>query len=159
VWVKQGGGRRAHLELSAKGVPNMGEMPGRNEETRRVELPQLVSAVADHVLRGDDVSPHIMMGPLVWRDDDRWYFVICGGDRNGFRIDKIVVGDDREIGERCRSSVHLELLQRPPLVLHDFDDELEMAKWCEAIWPSEKTRQIRTSIEEERALWRTRGSA
>ena len=33
----------------------------------------------------------------------------------------------------------------------DFDDELLLARWCEALCPGERSRRIRASIERERA--------
>jgi len=45
----------------------------------------------------------------------------------------------------------LALVERRPCVMHDFDDELEMAKWAEAAWPCAKSTRIRKSIEAERA--------
>ena len=44
----------------------------------------------------------------------------------------------------------LELLQHRPIVAHDFDDELELAKWCEALCPGERSRRIREDLERER---------
>jgi hypothetical protein len=32
-------------------------------------------------------------------------------------------------------------------VILSFDDELQMAQWCEAIWPGRKTAEIRMAIE------------
>jgi hypothetical protein len=128
-------------------------------ETIKGDLSKMVGVIADHILQGEDRSPHLMIGPLVWKDEDCWYFVIGSNDRDGFRVDKIVVGEDRPFGEQLRSFVYFEFLQRQPIVLHDFDDELEMAKWCEGIWPSEQTRQIRAAMESERAMWETQGTA
>ena len=67
-----------------------------------------------------------MLGPVVWQipagnDRRQWYFVVGSGGPDGFRCDQIA-----------------------------FEDELEMAKWCENIWPSVKTTDIRRSIEAER---------
>jgi hypothetical protein len=58
---------------------------------------------------------------------------------------------ERDLAERLRASLIVALIQGRPLVIHDTDDELEMARWCEAIWPSEKTRRVRAGIEAERA--------
>jgi hypothetical protein len=43
------------------------------------------------------------------------------------------------------------VIRRRPCVITDFDDELEMAKWAEALAPSERTTRIRTNLERERA--------
>jgi hypothetical protein len=42
------------------------------------------------------------------------------------------------------------LVRHRPLVIMDFDDEFEMAKWCEAVWPGPDTSGIRRAIEAER---------
>lgn len=31
------------------------------------------------------------------------------------------------------------------------DDELDMARWCEAMWPGEKITRIRKQLEQERS--------
>ncbi len=41
-------------------------------------------------------------------------------------------------------------MQRRPVVLHTFDDELDMARWCEKMWPGETITGIRKDIERER---------
>jgi len=131
----------------------------KDSETFEGNFSKMIGAVADVVLQGEDRSPHVMIGPLVCRDKDHWYFVIGGSDRDGFKVDKIAVGDNRQFGEHVRGSIYIELLQRRRVVLHDFDDELEMAKWCERIWPSDQTSQIRAAMESERAMWETQGTA
>ena len=45
----------------------------------------------------------------------------------------------------------MELIRRKPIVLHDFDDELRMARLFEALCPGEKARAIRADVERERA--------
>jgi hypothetical protein len=75
----------------------------------------------------------------------------CDLDADGtFRVDQIQA-PDRDEAERLRAAVIAVLVQQPPIVVHDCDDELEMARWCEALWPSEKTTTIRQRIELERA--------
>jgi hypothetical protein len=53
---------------------------------------------------------------------------------------------DRAEGEHLRAAVIAGLVQRPPIVVGDFGDELEMARWAGARWPSEKTTTIRQRI-------------
>ena len=45
------------------------------------------------------------------------------------------------------------LVRRRPLVVHLMEDELDLAKLCEAIWPCERTSRIRTNV--ERAVGRS----
>lgn len=44
-----------------------------------------------------------------------------------------------------------EMIQRRPVIIFDFDDELRMAGFCVAMWPSDRTRQIRADVAAERA--------
>lgn len=52
--------------------------------------------------------------------------------------------------EQFRRQFMLELSSRPPLVVHDFGDELDMAQWCNAAWPCEKTARILSGVKAER---------
>ena len=45
----------------------------------------------------------------------------------------------------------IEFAGRGPMVLHEFDDELRFAEFCEAMWPCERTTRIRAGVEPERA--------
>jgi hypothetical protein len=42
-------------------------------------------------------------------------------------------------------------MARRPLVVHDFDDELEMTRFCEALWPGPKIKKLREAVEAEYA--------
>jgi hypothetical protein len=44
-------------------------------------------------------------------------------------------------------------LRRPPLIVHSFDCEFEMVRWCEALWPGKKVPKIRKAMERERTAW------
>jgi hypothetical protein len=48
------------------------------------------------------------------------------------------------------SIMHIGQIQ-PPSSTHDFDDELRMSEFCEAIWPCECTTKMRKAVEAERA--------
>jgi hypothetical protein len=37
-----------------------------------------------------------------------------------------------------------------PVVIHDFDDELAMVRFCEILWPGKRVAKIRAEIEAER---------
>jgi hypothetical protein len=122
-------------------------------QTTRSTLEGQVTRIAAYLRRGH-ISPHVLLGPIVWEpkgdDGKRWYFVVATGDDNGAHFDQLG-SQERELAERLRASLIVALIQERPLVIHDTDDELEMARWCEAIWPSEKTRRVRAGIEAERA--------
>ena len=93
------------------------------------------------------------LGTQPGKDGRHWYFVCCGRGADGeIRIDRFKVGqDDQALAEQCRTALCLELVQRrPPIVLNDFDDELALVRWCEAIAPSERTTRLRAAVEAER---------
>jgi hypothetical protein len=39
--------------------------------------------------------------------------------------------------------------RKPPLVIIDIDDELKMARLCEALWPGERVTRLRKGVEAE----------
>jgi hypothetical protein len=103
----------------------------------------LVSNAADRVL---------CVGPLVWQPSDGlsskvWYFVVGSADaEKQFHCDQVMVD-----GEEDYAAVLLNLMQQKPLVLHTFEAELDMAQWCAAIWPCERSIGIKTKMEAEHA--------
>jgi hypothetical protein len=94
-----------------------------------------------------------VLSPVVWRQDAgrrRWYFLVAGGSE--FRVDQINA-DNRTMAKRLRAALVGALIGRErPIVIHDCDDELEMARCCEAIWPGGKAERIRAGIERERSM-------
>ena len=96
-----------------------------------------------------------MIGPVCWASrqgrQKEWYFTIasCGKDKQ-FRNDMIVTGASQSLGEEIRAGVTMAFLACRPLVVHDTDDELYMAKVCETLWPGERISRIRAEIEAER---------
>ena len=96
-----------------------------------------------------------MVGPIVWEPDNdggqRWYFVLASGAREGARLD-CIKSPKMALVEKFRAALYGALIAERPIVVHDFDDELEMARWVEATWPSPKTRKIRADMEAEQAI-------
>lgn len=115
------------------------------------QIKQLVS----HVRRNaGDIN--VVLGPMCWlpgQDGGKeWYFTIASCDKGKqFRLDKIVTGGDRDEGEEMRACVQMAFVRHRPLVIHDTDDELYMARLCETIWPGERISKMRADIEAERA--------
>ena len=116
---------------------------------------------ANHVLRGSN-DINVVVGPLVWQPSDgkaskSWYFAVATAEkRRGFRCDQITIGDGIQRDE-ARMSFLLALTRhkdRKALVVHDTDDELYMAKLCEALWPGERITRLRKQIEAERTAAR-----
>jgi len=95
-------------------------------------------------------------GPVVWRPSDGtsarlWYLVVVGCDRQSeARIDRLVAGTEADT-VAMRTGIIAALVAHKPCVVHDFDDELDMARHAEATWPGEKIRGVREAIEAERA--------
>lgn len=113
-----------------------------------------VERFIDEVLRGADPVPHMLVGPVVWQLPEnsatwQWYLIIGSGGDGEFWVVRIDC-PNKPPAERCRAALYAELMRRRPCVVHDFDDELEMARWVEAIWPSAETTGIRERIEAER---------
>src|SRR5579859_6595427 len=126
----------------------------RGAEMRTLET--AIGQFANIVLANGGKAPTVAIGPLVWdikpgHDTKHWYFHAASADTAGrFHVDRLTVGNDQRLGEEARSALMQRLIERAPLVLHDFDDELMMARFCEDIWPCDKTRRLRTSLEQER---------
>jgi hypothetical protein len=125
---------------------------------RSANLTAAVRKFADTVLKGAGHTPTVAIGPVVWaieggHDQKHWYFVLGSADKRGrFRVDQFNVGwNDQDFANDCQAAMIAELIGRPPCVIHTFEDELAMIRFCETVWPCAKTRQIRASIEQERA--------
>jgi hypothetical protein len=112
------------------------------------------------VLLDAPLVPVVAVGPTVWdidkQDGRRWYFVCASADAVGaFHLDSLRVDkDDKHLADRMRGAVFSELIRRPPAVIHDFEDEVQFAGFCAAMWPSERTRKI---LEEIKADYADRG--
>jgi hypothetical protein len=51
-------------------------------------------------------------------------------------VDQLKIGEDnRDLAEGARAALMMEFVQRRPAVIHSFNDELQMARFCEAAWP------------------------
>ncbi len=116
-----------------------------------------VGQFADSLLVGAGDAPTVAIGPLVWNveqghDTKHWYFIVGTADASGrFRVDQFRVDfDDQPFAENCQASLIMELVGRRPVVIHSFDDELDLIRFCDAVWPCAKTKRIRASIEQER---------
>jgi hypothetical protein len=124
----------------------------RARERKRGTFSKIVEEIAAHILRNGSPGPvpNILIGPVVrtpGTSPRHYHFMVAGADADGtFRVDQIAA-DDRHEAERLRAAVITALGRRPPIVVIDLDDELEMARLCEALWPSEKTTTIRQRVE------------
>ena len=120
---------------------------------------QAVRLFVTKVLAGAGKAPQVALGPVVWNidpghDTKCWYFLVSSArPKNQLRILQFkVMNDDRTFVEQARTDLMMEfLLRKGGIVIADFDDELELAKWGEAVAPSERTKKIRINLERERA--------
>jgi hypothetical protein len=111
-------------------------------------------AIARTVRNAD--SEHVLVGPLSWQPSDGssskvWYFVVATSQHGrSFTSDMLMVEDEQHGTETRLLFIRALTLCDRPLVVHSFDDEYVMVRWCEFLWPCEKVTQIRAHMEAER---------
>jgi hypothetical protein len=111
-----------------------------------------VDSAADYILTLGVVDT-VVVGPILWQPSDglaskRFYFVIAAGGRKPkFLLHGIDVPEDEADSVRAQL---IAALMRPSFTIHVVDDELAMARICEQIWPCERSRGLRKSVERER---------
>jgi len=142
----------------------LGIQPMTKPSNRKLQpaKPRSIAAAINHfatlVLAGTGETPQIGLGPVVWNikpghDTRFWYFVACSIKANAtFRIDQFAVSDDDcQLAKECRANLlaNLATRQRPSLLI-DFDDELALAEWAEALCPGDRSRRIREGLQRER---------
>jgi hypothetical protein len=123
-------------------------------QTFHPSVDEVAAATAQHLRRGKNLNPHTVLGPVVWELNDdlrRWYFIAITGNDKGARIDRLAAAT-KPLCQDLRSALAIALVHHRPLVIHDMDDELEMMRLCEILWPSPKTTRIRARIEAERQV-------
>ena len=102
---------------------------------------------------------HIAVGPICWLPKDGlkdkiWYFRTAVCDRRRGFVSDEVHSENRADIDALRNTILMGLMARkPPLIIHRFDDELDMVRFCETLWPGEKVTKIREAVERERAAW------
>lgn len=93
----------------------------------------------------------LVIGPELWQPSDgetarQWYFIVAARRAGRFTLDQIIIPEPG-----YRAVVLAALIQGPAVIIHLMEDELDMAKLCEQLWPSARTRRLRPTIEKERA--------
>jgi hypothetical protein len=114
------------------------------KKTRRsgkppVDLNCTLEEMVEHLLH-DAGDIHVVVTPVVWHPTDG----STAGPDKAWRADRIMGG------EEDRNILLMALASRRPLVIHDMDDELQAAKFCEVLWPGERITNVRKGIEIER---------
>jgi hypothetical protein len=146
--------RRQHWKMSRKRSGDRRTMPPSNAGC---SFEDGIKAFADYILQGTGNTPTIAISPLVWVieagcDTRTWLFHVGSASSAGkFRMDAFQCRADRDLAERSRIAMMVEFAGRGPVVIHEFDDELRFAEFCETMWPCERTTRIRVDVERERA--------
>jgi len=115
----------------------------------------ILGKMVEHVRENAD-DLNVVIGPAAWQPSDGttskvWYFIVATSEKGrGFRCDQIVIADSMGDPDETRRGFIAALVRHRPLVIHDTDDELYMARLCETLWPGERITGIRKSIERER---------
>ena len=146
------GGQRLHQKSIAATTPGRESPKSMTAPSAYLRKPDAVLDAIAHIRRGLGLSPHVLLGPIVWwPDGDRrlWYFAVGSGDAEGFHVDQIS-SRQKSLAVEFRAGIYAALMQERAIVVHDFGDELDMARWAEAIWPGPTTQNIRSNIEAER---------
>jgi hypothetical protein len=126
----------------------------RAREAGFKQMHEHAAELIERYQREPNPSPHIVLGPIVWQPAENgerlWYFIVVHGSDGGVCHCDQLGSREKSLTEEFRAAVFMACIPHR-LVIHDFDDELVMAKWVEAIWPCEKSTQIRADMEAERS--------
>ena len=104
--------------------------------------------IADHITdnSGDGT---VVVGPICWQPSDGtsakiYSFIVATSDRQkGVRFNRITTAGNPG---RVRADFIMALARRH-VIIHDVDDELYMARLCEALWAGERISKIRQGLE------------
>ena len=106
--------------------------------------------------------PHqVIVGPVVWhpsngRSSQTWGFVVSAGEDGGEPHHDQITADEEELIDVYRANLILTLAtHRPPLVIHNVDDELRHAQLCAAQWPTKKSKRLLAAVQKEREAQKT----
>lgn len=114
---------------------------------KTVISPTIEEMVTEILRDTDDIN--VLVGPtLLHPETDQRYFPIAVS-KGGFYPEAILGDGDREALKACRASLKIELMRRPPRVVHDFDDELAFLRFAASIWPGEEIALLCKSVAKE----------
>ena len=133
-------------------------MSGSKKTTKVMKVDDLARAIRLFVvLQLDDATDrHAVLGPVLWRPradnpaGKNWYSHLATCGAGGFRRHQRRPGMIR-ISQTRRALAMMVLIERPPLVVHDTDDEVQMARLCETLWPGKRISALRAAVEREYA--------
>ena len=119
----------------------------------------VIDKIAESIRRDMDGSD-IVIGPMISRPSFDAsmlipYFDVATSGRKQYRSIRIDVENDND-----RALLIAALLSiQPPLTIHIVDDELEMLRRCETLWPGELVTGIRQRVEDKRRAETLRSAA
>ena len=119
----------------------------------------VIDKIAESIRRDMDGSD-IVIGPMISRPSFDAsmlipYFDAATSGRKQHRSIRIDVENDND-----RALLIAALLSiQPPLTIHIVDDELEMLRRCETLWPGELVTGIRQRVEDKRRAETLRSAA
>jgi hypothetical protein len=118
------------------------------------DMAEICAETAAYLLEGS-IDRMLLFGPVVWLPSDgtsarQWCFIVVGCDRTGETRHDQLNAETESDTLAFRAGVMAALIELRSCVMHDFDDELAMARMAEAAWPGAKVTRLRQQIEAER---------
>ena len=114
------------------------------------KLKVTIEGFIKHVM-GDIDDIHIVVGPVRRQPSNygkNWYVIVAtAGPDKQFRCDQLITV--KANADRMRTLILAALVQRQPIIIHDMDCEVKMARLCEALWPGERVSELRATVEAE----------
>ena len=113
-----------------------------------------IDEVIATIRRGTDASPHVLFGPIQRSRPGiaalaDYHFVVFGADGGDLRVSCLNFRE-REPAETVRRLLIMKLGVTEPVVVHDLDNEMELVRVCDRLWPSAKTKRLLAVVEAER---------
>jgi len=132
---------------------------GSKKTTKVMKVDDLARAIRLFVALqlDDETDRHAVLGPVLWRPradnpaGKNWYFILATCGAGDFRCHQLSTGHDQDLADEARALAMMVLIERPPLVVHDTDDEVQMARLCESLWPGKRNGALRAAVEREYA--------
>ena len=119
----------------------------------------VIDKIAESIRRDMDGSD-IVIGPMISRPSYDAsmlipYFDVATSGRKQYHSIRIDVENDND---RALLIAAL-LVMQPPLTIHIVDDELDMLRRCETLWPGELVTSIRQRVEDKQRAETLRSAA
>ena len=118
-----------------------------NRHEHHGSMASMVDIIVDHLVRLQD-GDQFVLGPLVYRQDDVFgqvfYFTIGAQQDGTFALDCVELPGEDDVGAgACRASVIAGIKRViPSAIVHEAEDEVMQARFCAALWPCAKSREV-----------------